>query len=110
MSDYDIVAFIRARLYDDQFSAEIAAPEWPPGDEVAGQVESILVGAHAFRHDPARVLRGVKAKRRIVDLWTTFLDGYDGDEWRLPEHARDTLRLLAFEWSTHEDYRAEWTP
>jgi Family of unknown function (DUF6221) len=107
----DIVAFIRARLYDDQFSAELAAPDWPPGDEVAGQPESIRVGALVHRFNPDRVFRGVEAKRKIV----AELDRSLTADPELPgvRQSRGWLMWatvhLVSEWSTHPDFRAEWT-
>lgn len=54
---------------------------------------------HIARHDPARVLADVAAKRRIVE--------------REDLHGEDdgTLRLLALPYADHPTYRAEyWTP
>lgn len=73
-------------------------------------------GEHIARHDPARVLRGVEAKRKLLnDLW------FAGDvaevldwEGNLIAGANDALngllRTLAAEWSTHPGYRQEWSP
>jgi hypothetical protein len=112
----DIVTFIKIRLHEDQTAALDALKHWPPGDEIAGQVESILVGAHVQRQNPHRVLRGVKAKRRILDdLHVKITDledaiGFEIDRDSSREASDLLLRLLASEWSTHEDYRSEWTP
>lgn len=105
-----------------------ALKHWPPGDEIAGQVDSILVGAHINRQNPHRTLRGVEVKRRLIDehaaeryeyprqggepigephchSCVTDRDQYEPDPDAFPCL---TLRLLALEWSTHEDYRSEW--
>ena len=123
----DIVAFIRARLDEDlrlAIKAHAATEnaqgvaEWyrssTDGIGVTGTNNMILTDGHGFldehisnhvvAHQPDRALRAVEAKRRIVDCvapepgWAPW-DGSD-----------DVLRALASEWSTHEDYRSEWTP
>jgi hypothetical protein len=52
--------------------------------------------AHIARHDPARVLADVKAKRAII-----------GDEWSDP--GWDVLCALASAYADHPDYREEWS-
>ena len=79
-----IVEFITARLDEDE--AAVAAPEsWSAADESHGvrrvdvDLSSECVAAstrswraeHIARHDPARVLAEVKAKRAIVARHTT---------------------------------------
>lgn len=49
---------------------------------------------HIARHDPARILRECKAKRRLV-----------GDEW---SEDPETLGILASVYADHPDYRQEW--
>jgi hypothetical protein len=77
-----------------------------------------LTGAEPVQ-DPPRVLRGVEAKRRIVDefegarAWADSPDCPDDQRYTYTLRAGvmlDTLRLLASEWSTHPAYRTEWTP
>jgi hypothetical protein len=80
---------------------------------------------HISRHDPARVLREVAAKRAIVaayeeaaehpyDLPAGVHDGRDQDEQMRDEAVlgamEDVARHLAAVWSDHPDYRAEWSP
>lgn len=78
--------------------------------------------AHIARHDPARVLAEVDAKRRLIDLhphsvWPTRKgpghlycgtcheeDGVIGGDG----HHCLTLRLLALPYADHADYREEW--
>lgn len=58
--------------------------------------------AHIVRYDPARVLRDVDAKRRIL-----------ADRWGGPDHHdmwEHHLRLLAAVYDDHPDYRLEWKP
>lgn len=80
---------------------------------------------HIARHDPARVLREVEAKRAILGLHYPGLppagapDGLticageeaDGDTWQMatswPCH---TVCVIAAVYSDHPDYRPEWKP
>lgn len=111
----DLVAFLRARLDDDEQAAREAAvwwgdadepgeaPHWRPvpcghiwNDQDGGIADEVADrhAAHIARHDPARVLAEVEAKRRMVD-----------------EHGNGTcrtLRLLALPYADHPDYRPEW--
>jgi hypothetical protein len=70
------------------------------------------LATHIARHDPARVLRDVAAKRAILakhgpdlPLEGACLTCYRGEGWPC-----DTLRLLAAIWDDHPDYRAGWAP
>jgi hypothetical protein len=62
---------------------------------------------HIARHDPARVLAEVAAKRQIVELHFLRSSGRlcneDDDLWPC-----ETLRLLARPYVDHPDYRHEW--
>ena len=141
----DLVAFLRARLDEDDRAALDVS--WDDDDSrrwtayhrkyddrwvlIDGMDEGVEVhstaadaGAvvrHAARHDPARVLRDVEAKRRVVELHYAELVeviNADGDErsgyWcaecdGAPFPCR-TLRLLAWAYADHQDYRPEWAP
>lgn len=84
-------------------------------------VHHIENGIHAARHDPARALREVEAKRRLL----ASLEGAEA----LREHAEefvyhdemeradavkselmDLIRGFAAAYSDHPDYREEWRP
>jgi hypothetical protein len=99
----DLTAFVNARLDEDEAAAREAHYE--------GQ------------HDPARVLREVAAKRRLLDYAfanAAVIDGEWGggsteDEIRAgkchgvgADAAMDVLTLLALPYSDHPDYRLEW--
>jgi len=65
---------------------------------------------HIARHDPARVLADVEAKRRIVEHMQYEIDPglvLDVDQ-PLPHHI--VLRLLALPYASDPEYRAEWRP
>lgn len=70
------------------------------GDVLAPGQTGIEWFAHIARHDPARVLREVEAKRAIVALTLNLTDG-DPDEF-------STLRHLAAVYSDHPDYDEAW--
>ena len=69
------------------------------------------VAVHIARHDPARVLREVDAKRSILAqhpaIWPKDPDSSTcsccGLAWPCP-----TLRALAAAWSDHPDYDPAW--
>lgn len=68
--------------------------------------------AHVVEHDPARVLREIDAKRRIVAE-------HDTEGWKTGDRVRDcqwtgrpcqTLRLLALPYADRPGYHEEWRP
>ncbi len=61
--------------------------------------------AHIARHDPARVLREVEAKRAIVARFVET-DGCYCDAFA--HHSDEDVRYLAAIWADHADYREEW--
>jgi hypothetical protein len=119
----DLVAFLNARLDEDEATAKASVmPEWmisesgefgyivaAVGTETTG--ESIAdawqedVAVHIARHDPARVLREVEAKRAMLAELTRWPFDYRpgcNDPIRLFVH------LLAAPYSDHPDWRAQW--
>lgn len=84
------------------------------------------VRAHMVEHDPARVLREVEAKRRLLDEhkpdgWDcstcaapeTYDDDADGNrEWSRDSKSFPclTVRLLASVYADRPGYREEWRP
>lgn len=139
----DIVEFLEARLAEDEALAH-ATTEYQPIDEwdavgvedaenpeIARKCWTVVEIAmprrsnqaarslmtHIAHHDPARVLREVKAKRSILAEHTddegqcarcldsdgiTYLGAYTAP-WPCP-----TLRALAAVYSDHPDYRPDW--
>jgi hypothetical protein len=73
---------------------------------------------HIARHDPARVLREVEAKRRLLDEVKQLIDTLDakiesewGDGHDGPTGESDLLlKLLALPYSDRPGYREEWRP
>ncbi|SFK92400.1 hypothetical protein SAMN05216275_14152 [Streptosporangium canum] len=136
----DLVAFLRARLDEDEQTARAAhGPNWNAekrdvayGDEWVVSAMTRADAAHIARHDPARVLREVEAKRQIINEHPAlpgFKEGhaytvctrcsdYRGDDDRSigdrlirpAEAPCKTLRLLGLLYADHPDYRQEWNP
>ncbi|EGD23955.1 DUF6221 family protein [Prescottella equi] len=126
----DIIAFLRARLDEDEITARgalHAAPHtgtddhgtWHAnGAEVAGEAmhfwdnpTNVLTewqASHIARHDPARALREVEAKRRILDRAEQLHDD-PFDTVLFTEYDETILPLMAAAYSDHPDYQPHWT-
>ncbi|GAA1455510.1 DUF6221 family protein [Nocardiopsis tropica] len=132
-----IVEFINARLDEEERVAkdaasslvsladqEGAAETWEADTDsvvtmtgVSGMTRLFVdaesdVTTHIARHDPARVLREIAAKRAIVQEYTDAVD-----LWERESEAPDSvgaleavIRLLAAVHADHPDYRQEWAP
>ena len=95
-----LAAFLTARIDED----EAAAKAWLPfGNPDAPARE------HIARYDPGRVLREVEANRRIL----AEFQAQDGDPWSADADYFAGLvfvvKALAGVYSSHPDYRQEWT-
>jgi hypothetical protein len=137
----DITEFIAARLDEDEAAAvnsqNILSGRWHidadgnvQDENTAGSGNAYIAcgpygggiddadAAHIARHDPARVLREVAAKRAILALHDLpqhycplpVVPGRHGQLWTPEEGPCWTLRHLAATWSDHPDYRAGWKP
>ncbi|TSD47967.1 hypothetical protein FFI94_018805 [Rhodococcus sp. KBS0724] len=111
-----IVEFLEARLAEDEAVALacIDGPpdggSWPDSRYEARTAELI----HSRRHDPARALREVAAKRAILteyvnENWVQE-QGHRTAWTEGGQAARETaLRLFASIYSDHPDYQSEWS-
>lgn len=134
-----LVEFLRARLAEDQQWARAAAegdgyagwdvPSTGVVQVAGGDLDGLVVAPceaahHIARHDPARVLAEVEAKRRIVHAHDrphhcsgeqSVVDGQPWELWE-DEHTENTegvcytLRLLALPDADHPDYDPTWRP
>jgi hypothetical protein len=92
------------KMYPNGIANQSSEPGYLPAFPTM-PIHHIENAVHAARHDPARVLRDVEAKRRIM----TFAD-------RRPELGEGryvgegVIRLLASVYADHPDYREEWRP
>jgi hypothetical protein len=127
----NIVAFLTARLDEDERIAMAAvgrAAEWwttGPGypeapevnvvndrDDVIAFETSGLYAEHIARHDPARVLADVAAKRAIVARHSTGTGSLRALGWYC-EVCNDgcaELPALAAVYADHPDYDESWRP
>ena len=86
----DMVQFLRDRLDDDK--------------------------DHALRHDPARVLADIEAKRQMVDAYVEagrqLVDAAPESEFAYGRSVGLGIAvcLLALPYASHPDYRPEWRP
>ncbi|MEU0102407.1 DUF6221 family protein [Streptomyces sp. NPDC006267] len=146
----DLVQFLRARLDEDEQAARRAGDSFrqigetgvivaTDGDraEECASANWAGIAEHIVRHDPARVLREVDAKRRMLDdllaerhtivedCWYTCAaatEERDGDEscdegrqGGPCDCGRDArvnrrLRLLVLPHADHPDYKDVWRP
>jgi hypothetical protein len=126
----EIVGFLRARLGEE---AELAGRcdgsddcgQWTAHGHTVDFCQMDISGfhptiaEHVALHDPARVLREVAAKRRVLARhvlspaigdpelpWDNRNDcQYDGDEWPCPD-----LLDLALPYADHPNFREQWLP
>jgi Family of unknown function (DUF6221) len=129
----DLIAFATARLDEYEAAAKAAAsvagPGWHHGhfDHMGSRPTAMIFSAAGspladmlhyddeemapfiVRHDPARVLREVEAKRAIVSRCAEAIrdQGIWGEDGQAAL-AEDVLRHLAAIYSDHPDYRQEW--
>jgi len=125
----DLVQFLRARLDEDERIAQ-GHQQWSPSwhqddcvneirdDENAGTVATVYrLGdrTHIARHDPARVLAEVDAKRRIVDSYERATENRHAHLGDLASAGaflalHGAVKSLALPYADHPDYRPEWAP
>lgn len=93
---------------------------WPSGGRLMPRVVATEIiemdsaaAGHIIRHDPARVLREVEAKRLILAEYESVAEDADlsddGDRVLLSS-LRGALKALALPYADHADYREEWKP
>lgn len=120
----ELLEFLRDRLTDDERQAKAAmtyaAKDWfieTSGIVTTGPEDDVYtddreVAEHIARHDPARVLREVAAKRELLADYERFaaerrrmMGGWDS----YPETS-PVLTAFAAVYSDHPEYRDEWRP
>ena len=125
----DLITFLSARLDEDEryAKAALSSPESANSGNGVRALDGKLairpsamsdaLALHFVRHDPARVLREVEAKRRILQEHEptqqdatrcrvcTAIAGGHATRFRAPCW---TLVLLAAVYSDHPDYMQEW--
>lgn len=105
----DLIAFLRARLDDDErvaLSFEVSTDTWLCHHCGGSMSSAARLDDHLFETGhrewgPARMLAEVEAKRRILDEAIRLMR-YDGEF--------EFLEMLALPYCDHPDYRPEWRP
>lgn len=109
MADDGLVAFLRARLDEDEQAARSAEDDGWEAEDVHSV--SVDLAEHIARHAPARVLAEVDAKRRILDAWPDSFGLWSADQADAAKTMKvAVLLLLAVPYAEHPDYRPEWSP
>ncbi|MFE7535214.1 DUF6221 family protein [Streptomyces rhizosphaericola] len=110
-----LVAFLRARLDDDEKVALAADPELSHVFTRIATFDPEMAAdeRHIMRQDPARTLREVEAKRRILRAHAKWCEGRC--EAKYPEGGFDaahywSIKALAAVYADHPDYLQEWRP
>lgn len=130
----DLIVFLRAQLDEDERIARGADPGPWKNNSLGRHDQSVIKlgaptstslihfdgsraaanGAHVARHDPARVLREIEAKRAIVDAHerrpmpkgdTADCAHCWGAVWPCP-----TLRLIASVYDDRPSFQEAWRP
>lgn len=137
----DLVEFLRARYAEEERFAKACAEVFPPPWDVndRGHSASVIADApnfltvaqyedpphgdtdwpgarleHVGRHDPARVLADIEAKRAIVDLYLNGVAAVDAMLGQSPmlqanfNALRRVLELLARPYADHPDCNPAW--
>jgi hypothetical protein len=140
MTGVEIMEFYAARLDEDEAAAKAGTrrigmpwridPEpWAYGTGIIDDIGGVGVASgsyaaeHMVRHNPARVLREVEARRKILNdyecqsgfsLPEGVHDGRDPDERECDQVLKDALEIivadLAAVYSDHPDYDPAWAP
>jgi hypothetical protein len=90
----DLIAFLRARLDEDEAAARDPQYVWATAWEIAS---------------PGRILAEVAVKRKLVDFLATTIGGDYIDDGE-PEVASRVLEFLALPYADHPDYQESWKP
>lgn len=135
----DLIDFLQARLAADEATARAAAfyedgaehdVQGPPGTWVLladqeffgaghpggvigpriGHVNSAVQGRHIVRHDPARVLVELQAKREVLRLAARTHDYHESFMNGFASAMEGALRMFAQAYADHPDYREDWRP
>lgn len=132
----DLLAFLTARLDEDERIATAASPgpwitveaecdlvdvESELGHVVRSCRDCLTEGCdhfdaqHIARHDPARVLRDVEAKRKIIGQYERVRETRRAHPDDMPSTGahlvlHGAVTTLAYAHANHPDYRSEWAP
>jgi len=136
-ADTDLIAFLNARLDEDEAAAKAAAsvagPDWHHGHfwpEDGSSATTMIFSAAGSPladmlhrddeemapfiagHDPARALREVEADRKLIAAYLQSEEVSPSDSWESDgtQALEWAVRFRAAVYSDHPDYREEWKP
>lgn len=112
-----ITEFLSARMAGDEAEARYALDclSGCAGVRISDPADGGDIGhlvaysSHAYRHNPARVLREIDAMRRIIEIHQIGTDPCDAHNASLDSIPCDTILAVAAIWSDHADYLPEWS-
>lgn len=104
----DIVPWLREQFAEDERGARLAEERM---DELLAWLWPSIPEAdqHIARHNPARVLAEVAAKRKLLDYLVTLEDKASTNNWWVLDTLQPLL-LLALPYADRPGYRPEWSP
>ncbi len=106
----DLIAFVRARLDEDERTARAASAAWDGEDDSrARDGLSAASRDHAHRQSPEHVLRQVAALSSLTHVMAPIVRGEHNGRAMLGV-AMYALYGIAALWSDHPDFREEWRP
>lgn len=105
----DLVAFIEARLAEDEVIANEVIAEFGLNGERGVQVWSSDEYPHV-EMTADRFLADIAAKRKILALVAEPDDPNDDEQVWYQQALADVLRALAAPFASHPDHRPEWRP
>jgi hypothetical protein len=104
----DLVQWLRIQLDDEAEAARAAMDresDWWWGDDAGTPAER-----HIARHDPARVLREIEAKRDLLRFAEGIHDHHETFTTGVASRLEDTLRLFAAAYADRPGYQETWRP
>jgi Family of unknown function (DUF6221) len=112
----DLTEFLTARLDEDEADAHHAARNVVLDASFLDDNAGDRALAHWLRHDPARVLREVEAKRKILAMWQEpeteryLPTGEVVAQVAVADAIDSVVRELNTVYSDHPDYDEAWRP
>lgn len=112
----DLVQWLTAQLDEDERVARVCSGDgkWDERDiAIYGPHLGTEVLAHMARHDPARVLREIDAKRQLLDAYAAVAENDVNEVEYAHGYANalgEAVRLLALPYADRPGYLEKWRP
>lgn len=111
-----LAAFVTARLAEEEAAAKAASGlAWMSVIHArVTEVDMVPAMNHLCRHDPARMLRDIEAKRKTIDAaiiaWNESCSPTDAFWSGLAPTLISLVKQMATVWNDHPDYDERWKP